>query len=113
MSIFRVGIFMVKTEKQEAFRSLWQRFLKYQKENPEKFKELKSGYKLFTQMFGGMRGAYSMIVEFDSLADLEKYMTRMLEDEETKKIVQEFHLLIDPSTYSLNIWKTVKQVKKS
>jgi|GEM_PF-623938 len=109
MSIFRVGKFVVRQEKQAEFKSLWQRFLQYQRENPEKFKELKSGYRLFTQTFGDMQSAYIMMVEFDSLADLEKYPTRMLREErETIKIVEEFMSLIEPTSYSLSIWNTVE-----
>jgi len=109
MSIFRVGKFVVRQENQAEFKSLWQRFLMYQKENPEKFRELKSGYRLFTQTFGDMQGAYIMMVEFASLANLEKYQTRMLgEDKVTIKIVEEFMSLIEPASYSLSIWNTIE-----
>ena len=74
MKIFDVETFVVKPEKQEEFMQLRQRFLKYMKKNPEKFKEMKS-YKRFVQMWGGISKFIEMY-EFDSMADLEKYMMR-------------------------------------
>jgi len=46
-----------EARKQDEFMPLIQRYLKYIKENPERFKEIKS-IKLFTQRFGGIFGAY-------------------------------------------------------
>ena len=83
---------------------LMQRYLKYKKENPDKFKEMKS-FKIFTQMFGA--GAYVLMWEYDSLADFEKVFTRMSKDEEWMKLNQEMMLLIDPATLSANLWNAV------
>ena len=106
MSVFIVDTYVVKPEKQEEFMALIQRMLKYRKEKPEKFKELKS-WKLFSQRFGGIGGAYIGMGEFDNMADAEKYGTRVSKDEAYMKMWQELMLLIVPATYSVNVWNAV------
>jgi len=69
----------VKPEKQAEFKSLVQRFLKYKKENPTLFKEMKS-WRLFTQTFGSISGAYVEQLEFDSFAEYEKCHKKLLKD---------------------------------
>lgn len=44
---------------------------------------------------------------FDSMADAEKYMTRIMKDEGFMKIYQEAKLLLVLATYSLEAWKYV------
>ena len=94
MSVFLVSIMVIKPRKQEEFISLWQKYLKYAKENPEKVKEVKS-LKLFTQRFGGLSGAFVSIEEYDSLAEHEKLQAKIMQDKEFMKIYQEFVPLID------------------
>jgi len=106
MTILVVSTWVVKPEKQEEFMQLWQRHLKYRKENPEMFKELKS-FKLFTQTFGGISGAYVELVEYNSLADYEKLIAKISKDKGFMKMLQEFILLIDPDTLSENVWNAI------
>jgi len=108
MAIFYVETYMVKPEKQSEFMPLWKKFLKYAKDNPKMFK-FKSG-KIFTQMFGGVYGTYVSIIEYGSLADLEKEMKAGEKDERLLKLMQEFMLLIVPGTYTANIWNFVMNV---
>lgn len=68
MSIFLILSYVVKPDKQEEYREIWQRWLKFKKENPEEVKELKSS-RLFTQTFGDTYSKYVEIREFDSIAD--------------------------------------------
>jgi len=97
---------VVKPEKQAEFNSLLQRFLQYTKENPELFKEMKS-LKLFTQTFGSISGAYVEMVEFDSLADHEKFHAKSKKDERYMKLYQEAMTLIDTATFSMSAWEPV------
>ena len=108
MKVFDVETFVVKPEKEAEFVQSRQRFIKYMKENPEKFKEMKS-YKRFVQMWGDTPKFIEMF-EFDSMADLEKYMMRIAKekDKELQKMWQEFMLCIFPTTYSTKIWKPVE-----
>jgi len=106
MSVIVVETYVVKSEKQDVFRSSLQRILQYKKENPEKFKEMKSK-RIFAQMFGGVSGGFIEMNEFDTLADAEQYMSRVFQDEEFLKLYQDAKLLLVPATYSLNVWKAI------
>jgi len=83
------------------------RFVKYMKENPKLFKEMKS-IKVFTQTFGGTSGAYVQIAEYASFADFEKLSKRLLKDAVSTKLNTEFMLTIDPATLTDNIWTQVE-----
>jgi len=109
MTIFEVGQWVVKPEKQEEFTKWLKRILKYMKDNPKMFKEIKS-LKIFTQTFGGIYGAYVELVEYDSLADYERSNKRMQKDEALAKMNKEFMLLIEPTTLSSNLWTFVMQL---
>jgi len=106
MTIFLVETYVVKSDKQKEFVSLWKRLITYMRENSEKFKAVKS-VKLFAQMFGGTFGGYVEMLEVDSLADFDKWWMRILKDKEYMEIHQEFMLLIDPATLSVNVWNLV------
>jgi len=106
MTVLIVETYVVKPGKQREFMSLLQRILKYKKENPERFKEMKSK-KIFSQVFGGISGGYIEMNEFDSMADAEKYMARILKDEGFMKLYQRAKLLLVPATYSLSVWTPV------
>jgi len=106
MSIFVVETCMVKPEKREQFKHLMQRVLKYKEENPKLFKEVKS-WKLFKQMFGGIAGQYVSMWEFDNLADLEKCWANEENDEGFMKMHQELLQLIEPATFSMEMWTSV------
>jgi len=103
MTILVVSAWAIKPEKQDEFTQLWQKYLKYKKENPETFKELKS-LKLFTQTFGGIYGAYVELGEYNSLADYEKLQARIMKDKGYAKLLQEFLLIVDPATVTSNVW---------
>ena len=107
MSVFVVETYVVKSEKQDEFLSSLQRILKYKKENPEKFKEMKSK-RIFSQMYGGISDGFIEMNEFDSLADAEQYMARVFQDDEFMKLYHDAKMLLVPATYSLNVWKAME-----
>jgi len=107
LGILIIQTYVIKPEKQEEYLSLLKRFRNYMKENPEEVKELKS-WKVFAQMFGGASwGGYGELLEFNSLADFEKYVERAKKDEEHMKIYQGFMQVIVPATFSMNVWNTI------
>jgi len=106
MTVFEVSQWVVKPEKQEEFTKLLKKSLKYMKDNPKMFKEVKS-HKIFTQTFGGIYGAYVAMAEYGSLADYERSGRRTQKDEALTKMNKEFMLLIEPSTLSSNLWTFV------
>jgi len=103
MTVFVVDKYVIKPEKQDEFVALIKKMADYRKANPETFKELKS-WKLLSQWFGytcmGMG-------QFDSLADIENYGTKVSEDKVYAKMWQDFMLLTVSATYSVNIWNDV------
>jgi len=103
MTIVIQESFLVKPEKQAEFTKLMNRMLKYMKDNPKLFKELKSA-KNFTQTFGGTYGTHITLMEFNSLTDMEKLDKRTMNDQTLIKIYNEMMPLIEPTTYTSNIW---------
>jgi len=98
-----------QTRKTRGEHKIAEKILKHMKDNPKIFKEIKS-YKIFTQTFGGIYGAYVELVEYDSLADYERSNKRMQKDEALTKMNKEFMSLIEPTTLSSNIWTFAMQL---
>jgi len=107
MTIVVQDTWVVKPEKQAEFTKLWKRYQKYAKDNPKLFKEMKSN-KTYTQMFGGTYGAYISLSEYNNLADMEKLNNRSMKDPGMTKLYQEMMQLIDPVTFTSNIWTTLE-----
>jgi hypothetical protein len=101
VTILEVETFVVKPEKEGEVMALWQKSLKYMKDNPEKIKAKST--KIFTQVFGGTFGAYVGMSEYDSIADWEKEYATMMQDETYMKLMQEAMALMVPGTFSINI----------
>jgi len=106
LTIFIVDIYLVKTEKLSQFMQYIQKFLKHKEENPKKFKECKS-WRVFRQAFGEMSGAFVEMMEFENMADAEKWGARMREDKVMVKYREEFMPLIEPATHSMELWNSV------
>ena len=104
MAVVVVWKWVVKPEKQAEHNRMMQRYLKWIKANP--IKEVKS-MKVFTQTFGGIYGSYVELLEYDSLADYEKFQARLLKDKEYMEILQEFILVIEPAELCIDVWNTV------
>jgi len=104
MTIFWVGTYLVKREKRQEFLSFQQRWLKYVKDNPETFKELKS-WKLFSQDIGGTLGGYIEMWEYDSLTEYAKAVEKFDSDKGYVEFAEEWYRLAESSTCS--IWKAV------
>lgn len=106
-TVFIIETFVVKPEKHSEFESLMRKGLKHMKENPEKYKEMKS-WKMYIQTFGTISGAYIGQTEYASLAEFEKLTARLSKDKETSKLSQEVNATIDMTTYSMSVWEPVK-----
>ena len=104
MTIFWVGTYLVKREKRQEFLSFQQRWLKYVKDNPETFKELKS-VKLFSQNIGGTLGEYIEMWEYDNLTEYAKFWEKIPRDKGYVEFEEEWYRLTEPS--SCNIWNAV------
>lgn len=108
MAVFKVEAYAIKPEKHVEYMAVMKKWAEYIKKNKQKCKELKS-WRLFSQMFGGAAGGYVEIAEFESLADLEKFMHNVFHGQEKliAEIVSGFTSSVVPSTYSVNVWSSV------
>ncbi len=106
MSIFVVETYVVKAEKKAEFTPLLNEFVKYKQDHAQLFDGVIS-WKLFKQTYGSPTGMYIEIWEYENLAESEKINKRIFDDEGMKKIQSAFHLLIEPATFSANIWSPV------
>jgi len=110
MGFFVQATYVIQPEKWGVFIPSTEKRLKYMKENPEKFKELKS-WKLLSHDLGGKAGQYSEMWEFDSLAEYQKWHMRMITDKDYMKIInQEFMSIIVGATWSRDLWDTIMQI---
>lgn len=106
MSVFYVETYVVKAEKQKEYKLLLERLIKYKKNHPKLFQGVKS-YKIFRQEFGMPAGMYIVIWEYNNRNDIDKVNNRIHKDKEIQKIHKAFHLLIEPATFSGNIWRQI------
>ncbi len=107
MSIFFVESYVVGPEEMERLSALLGRASNLMKEKPEKFPGLRS-YRAFSRMIGEF-GAHTEIWEFENMNNIEALYQAMFTDEELKQIPKEFFTLIEPGTYSTEIWSTVTE----
>ena len=106
MSVFLVSTYVVKPDKQEEYKAMYRRWREYRKENPEEVKEIKSS-RILTQTFGDIYGKYMEIYEFVSMADYERYVTRVSENKEFSEIFENQMLCFVSDTVSNSIWNPV------
>jgi hypothetical protein len=109
MTIFLVETYVIKPEKQAEFatyKKKWKKFFGYKDGHLQQFKEVKS-YKMLAQMLGGNWGGYVEMWEFENLADLEKWMSKMMKSDYMTKLAPEFASLEVPASRSMNIWNPV------
>jgi hypothetical protein len=106
MTYLGVSTRVAKPERQADFMRFWTRCVDYMRRNPEMFRKVKS-LKLCTQVFGGVSGAYVEMVEFESLTDQETLEKRLLQNEEAKRLFQEFNQFKDTTTHMTNLLKLV------
>jgi hypothetical protein len=107
MSIFNVVSFVVRPEKQNKATQLLKELKEHFFSNKELYKEIKS-MNFFTQLYGGTFGTYIDLEEYDSFAACEEAQKTMEKDKVVMKIYKELIELLEPSTYSINVWKALE-----
>lgn len=106
MSIFLVETYVVRAEKKVEFTPWLHEFLKYKEDHAQLFDGVKS-YKFYKQDIGQPRGLHIEVREYESLARMEEIDGRIFADEGMKRIIAEFHQLVEPATFSNVIWSQV------
>lgn len=107
MAIINAVTFVVRPGKQNKATQLLKELKEHFFKNKEEYKEIKS-MNLFTQLYGGTYGTYVDLEEYDSFAACEAAQKSMEKDEIIMKIYRELMELIEPSTYSINVWKVLE-----
>jgi hypothetical protein len=106
VTVLLVATYVAKPEKAGEVAAFFKKYVEWMKSRPDLFKEMKS-WKSFSHMYGGTRGCIVDMMEFESLADLEKWNSRYYGDKEhMAKIAPEATALMVPGTYSVSIWKS-------
>jgi hypothetical protein len=107
MTIFLIDTYVIKPDKLSEFRAFLKKYIEWEKKRLDLTKEVKS-HKIFSHMIGGKWGGYVEMWEVENLADLEKFMTRAMQDEEfLSTIYPEFAKLSVPASESMDIWNSV------
>jgi hypothetical protein len=106
MTIVYAETYVVKPDKLSEFAAFCKNLDAFLKKRTDLSKEMKS-FKRFSHLFGGYWGGYVDMMEFESLADLEKMFNRAMADKEfMTKIYSEFAALVIPGTDSISIWQS-------
>ena len=106
MSVFLVETYVLKPEKQAelaAYKKKWRKFFGYKDGRLLSFKEVKS-HRMFSQLVGGNADGYVEMFEFESLAGLERFLSKLMKSGYMTKLYPVFIGLIVPGSRSTSVW---------
>jgi hypothetical protein len=108
MTFFMVETYVVEPGKDAQFGAWMKKYFAWIEKQSHSTGEMKS-HKMFAQMFGGKWGGCVEMWEFDSVADCESWVSRLMQDEEymTEFYPERMSLMV-PATLSIDMWKSVK-----
>ncbi len=82
----------------------------FMEKHPGLYGELKS-QETITQTMGEEVGAFMEILEFDSLTDIDRFVSRLMKNEEFVAIRGEAQSWFVPGTHKLTLWNLVDVLK--
>ena len=97
---------MLKPEKQAelaAYKKKWRKFFGYKDGRLLSFKEVKSHW-MFSQLVGGNADGYVEMFEFESLAGIERFLSKLVKSGYMTKLYPVFISLIVPGSRSTRVW---------
>jgi hypothetical protein len=100
-----VETYVLKPEKQAeltAYKKKWRKFFRYKDGHLLSFKEVKS-HRMFSQLIGNA-DEYVEMFEFESLADSEKFLSKLAKSGYMTKLYPVFISLIVPGSRSTSVW---------
>jgi len=106
MSVFIVETYVVRAEKREEYEPALKEFLEFKEKHKDLFAGLIS-WKLYKQDFGAVGGMYIEIWEYENIVEMDRISKRIFSAEGMKKIQKGFHELVEPATFSTNLWTQV------
>jgi len=102
-SIFWVHQSVLKPEKTGEYAAWLKKYEAWTQGQAELFKEVKS-VKLLSQVIGNSMGSFLELWEFESLADLERWLVKYSSNKEVAVWHQEWMAMIVPGTWSSSMW---------
>ena len=107
MPVVAVYTYTVKAERYNDQFAFIEKVKDFKRRRPELFKGVRS-YLFFSKFAGGKFGDFVEMLEYDSLADLEKgYAEGMQDKEYLETIYPDIVALTIPGTFGMEIWNTV------
>jgi len=102
-SIFWVNQYVLKPEKMGEYVVWSKKYEAWARGQPELFKEVKS-LKAFNQVIGNSMGSFLELWEFESLAEMERWLVKYSSNKEAAVWHQEWMAMIVPETWSSSTW---------
>ncbi len=106
MVFVNIGTFSVSPDKRELLLALMKRTSDHMKENPDRFRFVRS-HRLYTRSLGGTYGEFVDMWEFESWTGYQEYEKTYASDKAWGELWAEFMRLVEPSTQS---WTNVVEV---
>ncbi len=108
MTILYIKEFVLKPEKDSEFMQLVEEYQKYQKENPDKFKEMK-GFGVYRRWLpGGTPWGYAVDWMFDNFEEYGVFIAKYFKEDDWSKFDRHLVHLVEPSTLNENVFVKVK-----
>ncbi len=108
MTILYIKEFVLKPEKESEFMKLVGEYQKYQKENPDKFKEMKAFGVYRRYMSGGTPWGYAVDWIFESSEEYSVFIAKYFKEDDWSNFDRQLVDLIEPATYKENVFITVE-----
>ncbi len=109
-TIFALESAGVVPDKVAELQGHFKRSKEFMEKHPELFGELKS-QKIVTQTMGAEVGTFMEILEFESLTEIDKFVARLMKNEEFVAIHNEAQSWFVPGTHKLTLWTLVDVLK--
>jgi antibiotic biosynthesis monooxygenase (ABM) superfamily enzyme len=110
VAVFSVSTYVVKPDKRKEHLAWGKTLVASMKENPELFEEVKS-LKVLSQKDGNTK-RYLAIWEFKNQADRKNWQKKLQKLKEGTDLTSDFTALLEPGTFSSNVWKPVKSMRR-
>jgi hypothetical protein len=106
MTVLYIESWIVKPGFVERHEQLWNSFMRYFRDNPDLFREIKS-MRFFAQTSGGSTGEFIQVIEFEDLSKKESLDRRLSSDGVSLKFHDDLQKLKDQATVKVRLWEQV------
>ncbi len=110
MVVFSVSTYVVKPNKRKEHLCWGKSLVASMKAHPELFREVR-GLRVLSQKSGDTR-RYLAIWEFKDAADRKSWAKKLQKLKEGTDLTTGFMALVEPDTFSSQVWKPVKSMRR-